>query len=116
MGERSVRSSLLLLMKKISPIMTQILQYSHLLPERNFKLSGAAIMRASGISGLAENKYTREILQVEDLWDSIAAQESSVPIPNRHMMELDRRLGKYASVPGNLLSLEELRSRIEQRK
>jgi putative addiction module component (TIGR02574 family) len=73
-------------------------------------------MRSSDISGLAKLNTPEKILLVEDLWDSIAAEESSVPIPKRHMMELDRRLEKHASAPGNLLSLEELRSRIEQRK
>jgi hypothetical protein len=32
------------------------------------------------------------------------------------MEELDRRLKRYESSPGNLLSLEELRTRIEKRK
>ena len=57
-----------------------------------------------------------KILLVEDLWDSIAAEEASVPISKGHKMELDRRLEKYASAPGTLLSLDDLRSRIEQIK
>jgi hypothetical protein len=32
------------------------------------------------------------------------------------MEELDRRLKGYGSPPGNLLSLDELRTRIEKRK
>ncbi|MFZ3207549.1 MAG: addiction module protein [Geobacteraceae bacterium] len=73
-------------------------------------------MRANDIPELTKLNIPEKILLVEDLWDSIAAEEPSVPIPKRHMMELDRRLEKYASAPGSLLSLEELRSRIEQRK
>ena len=73
-------------------------------------------MRANDIPGLTKLNTPEKILLVEDLWDSIAAEDASVPIPKRHMMELDSRLEKYASTPGSLLSLEELRSRIEQRK
>jgi len=53
---------------------------------------------------------------VEDLWDSIASYDSAVPIPQSHMEELDRRLKRYGAPPGTLLSLEELRTRIEKRK
>lgn len=57
-----------------------------------------------------------KILLVEDLWDSIILDESTVPVPKSHREELDRRLKNYQSNPGNLLSLEELQARIEQRK
>ena len=57
-----------------------------------------------------------KILLVEDLWDSIILDEFTVPVPKSHMEELDRRLKNYQSNPGNLLSLEELQVRIEQRK
>jgi putative addiction module component (TIGR02574 family) len=73
-------------------------------------------MRANDIPCLAKLNTPEKILLVEDLWDSIAAEETSVPIPKRHMMELDRRLEKYEFSPGNLLSLGELRARIEKRK
>ncbi len=55
-------------------------------------------------------------LLIEDLWDSIASDESAVPVPQSHMEELDRRLKRYESAPGTLLSLEELRKRVERRK
>ncbi|WP_246273355.1 addiction module protein [Candidatus Hakubella thermalkaliphila] len=53
---------------------------------------------------------------VEDIWDSIVSDESVVSVPQSHMEELDRRLRRYESAPGTLLSLEELRTRIERRK
>ncbi|MBN2444963.1 MAG: addiction module protein, partial [Spirochaetales bacterium] len=53
---------------------------------------------------------------VEDLWDSIASDESGVPIPPSHKEELDKRYKHYKSNPGNLLSLEDLKERIEKRK
>ena len=55
------------------------------------------------------------ILLVEDLWDSIVSDESSVPVPRSHIKELDQRLKRYASHPGELLSLEALESRVERR-
>ena len=57
-----------------------------------------------------------KILLVEDLWDSIASDESSVPFPQSHAEELDRRLTRYESDPGSLLSLEELQVKVERRK
>jgi len=57
-----------------------------------------------------------KILLVEDLWDSIASDESAVPVPQSHIRELDRRFKKYQSAPGNLVSLEELQGAIEKRK
>ncbi|MBM4341416.1 MAG: addiction module protein [Deltaproteobacteria bacterium] len=57
-----------------------------------------------------------KILLVEDLWDSIASDESSVPVIHSHMEELGRRMRRYEASPGNLLTLDELRTRIEKRK
>jgi putative addiction module component (TIGR02574 family) len=53
---------------------------------------------------------------LEDLWETIASDESAIPIPKSHKEELGRRLKRHESSPGNLLSLEELRTRIERRK
>jgi len=50
---------------------------------------------------------------VEDIWDSIASNESVVPVPQSYMEELDSRFKRYESAPGNILSLEELQSRID---
>jgi putative addiction module component (TIGR02574 family) len=73
-------------------------------------------MRVSDIPEIARLSTPEKILLVEDLWDSIASDESSVPMPQSHMEELDRRLRSYESNPGNLLSLEELQTAIERRK
>lgn len=73
-------------------------------------------MRVHDIPEISKLNIPEKILLVEELWDSIAAEETAVPIPRTHMMELDRRYEKYAAAPGNLLSLEELRSRIDLRK
>jgi putative addiction module component (TIGR02574 family) len=73
-------------------------------------------MRASDIHEIAKLSTPEKILLLEDMWDTIASDESAVPVPQSHMEELDRRLKRYGSPPGTLLSLEELRTRIEKRK
>ncbi|MBI5875127.1 MAG: addiction module protein [Deltaproteobacteria bacterium] len=73
-------------------------------------------MRTADIPEITKLSTAEKILLVEDLWDSIAVDESEVSIPENHREELDRRLKRYASAPGELLSLEELRTRVERRK
>jgi putative addiction module component (TIGR02574 family) len=73
-------------------------------------------MHLNDIPEIKRLSTPEKILLVEDLWDSIASDESRVPVPRSHTEELDRRLKRYISHPGNLLSLEELQTRIEKRK
>jgi putative addiction module component (TIGR02574 family) len=73
-------------------------------------------MRAREIPEIVKLSTPEKILLIEDLWDSIVSDESAVPVPQSHMEELDRRLKRYGSPPGNLLSLEELWTKIEKRK
>jgi putative addiction module component (TIGR02574 family) len=73
-------------------------------------------MRLNEIPEIDGLSIPEKILLVEDLWDSIASDESSVPVPQRHIKELDRRLKRYSFHPGDILSLEELQRRIEKRK
>ena len=73
-------------------------------------------MRVTDIPEIAQLSTPAKILLVEDLWDIIALDESSVPVSQSHREELDRGLRNYESAPGNLLSLEELQGRIESRQ
>ena len=73
-------------------------------------------MRVNDIPEIAQLSVPEKILFVEELWDSITADEASVPVPPSHQEELDRRQQSYVSAPGNLLSLEELQDRVERRK
>jgi len=50
-----------------------------------------------------------KILLVEDLWESIAADSSVMPIPESHKSELQRRLAIFDNHPGDLISIEELK-------
>jgi putative addiction module component (TIGR02574 family) len=70
-------------------------------------------MRIDEIPGLARLTVAEKILLLEDLWDSIASDESSVPVPQSHRDELDRRLADHEQDPGRLLTLDDLRERIE---
>ena len=73
-------------------------------------------MRVTDIPEINSLSTSEKILLVEDLWDRIAVDESSVPVPQSHKEELDKRLRRYRSHPGNILSLEELQERVERRK
>jgi len=73
-------------------------------------------VRASDIPEITKLSTPEKILLIEDLWESIASDESTVPVPQSHMEELDRRLKRYGSAPGTLLSLEQLRKKVERRK
>ncbi len=73
-------------------------------------------MQFSDIPEIARLSVPERILLLEDLWESIAADETSVPVPQSHRAELDRRMGEYEKDPGRLLSLEDLRQRVEGRK
>ncbi len=73
-------------------------------------------MRITDIPQIANLSIPEKILFIEDMWDSIASEDSTVPIPESHIAELDRRLARHKSTPGTLLSLDELRTRIDSRK
>jgi putative addiction module component (TIGR02574 family) len=73
-------------------------------------------MRVNEIQEIAKLSIPEKILLVEDLWDNIATKGEDVPIPYSHEKELNKRLEKYQSAPGDLLTFEELQVRIEKRK
>jgi putative addiction module component (TIGR02574 family) len=73
-------------------------------------------MRVKDLPEISKLSASEKILLVEDLWDSISSDESSIPVPESHKAELDRRLKRHESNPGNLLSLDDLQMRIEKRK
>ncbi len=70
-------------------------------------------MTINEIPGVARFSTPERILLVEDLWDSIALEEEGVPVPKSHLDELEKRLNRYKSNPGSLLSIEELQAKIK---
>jgi len=73
-------------------------------------------MRVIDIPQIEKLCVAEKILLVEDIWDSISSDESAIPVPRSHIKELDRRLARHKYSPGTLLSLNELRTKIESRK
>ena len=73
-------------------------------------------MRITDIPQLEKLTTPEKILLVEDIWDNISSEESAIPVPQSHIKELERRLSRHKSGPGTLLSLDELRTKIESRK
>jgi putative addiction module component (TIGR02574 family) len=73
-------------------------------------------MRISELPEIAKLSTPEKILLVEDLWDKITSDNSDIPVPESHKRELNKRIRRYKSAPGNLLSLKELKMRIEKRR
>ena len=53
-------------------------------------------IKAAEILGLPVDERLR---LVEEIWDSLAADPSSVPVPDWHRTELDQRLARHETDP-----------------
>jgi len=73
-------------------------------------------MHVRELPEISQLSTPEKILLVEEIWESIIADEHNIPIPESHIQELKKRLKSYESAPGNLLSLEELQLTIEDKK
>ena len=73
-------------------------------------------MKVDDIPEISNLSVPEKILFIEDLWDSIVSIDSEVPIPESHKDELDKRFERHSKAPGELLSLKELRVRVQSRK
>ena len=73
-------------------------------------------MRVKDLPEISKLSTPEKILLVEDLWDNISADDASIPVPESHKAELDKRHKQFQSAPGALLSLDDLRARVEKRK
>ena len=73
-------------------------------------------MHVSDIPEIGCLSAAEKLLLIEELWDSIASDESTVPVPESHRVELDKRYEKYKAEPNSVLTLEELKDRINRRK
>lgn len=52
---------------------------------------------------------------VQDLWDDLAADPSSVPVPDWHIAELERRKARLDANPGTGRTWDEVKQRIRAR-
>lgn len=73
-------------------------------------------MKAIEVPEISTLSIPEKILFLEDLWDSISLNEEEIAIPESHKNELDQRFERYLASPGELLTLEELQTRINERK
>jgi putative addiction module component (TIGR02574 family) len=73
-------------------------------------------MRVREIPQFYELSTAEKILLVEEMWDVITTADVDVTIPESHKVELDARLAAYEANPGDLLTLDELRARIDNKK
>ena len=73
-------------------------------------------MKVTDMPELLQLSISEKIIFLEELWDSISSLNNEIPIPISHKNELDKRHEKYLKSPGELLSMDELQSRIEKRK
>lgn len=68
-------------------------------------------MSSTTITELLKLSPKERLTIVEALWDSLAADPASVPVPPSHVRELKRRMAKYEADPeGNTVSWEEVRA------
>jgi putative addiction module component (TIGR02574 family) len=73
-------------------------------------------MKVNEIQEIAKLSIPEKILLVEDLWDNIISNESAIAIPQSHITELKKRFKKYQTDPDNLLTIDELQTKVEKRK
>jgi putative addiction module component (TIGR02574 family) len=73
-------------------------------------------MRTSDIPELDKLSISEKILFLEDLWDSISMADTEIHVPPSHIEELDLRMKNYKSNRGNVLTLDELKRNLTNRK
>lgn len=70
-------------------------------------------MRLDDFPQIKELSVADKMALVEELWDSIAADQASVPVPQSHLDELERRIEYHAAHPEEkLLTLEEFKAKL----
>lgn len=62
-----------------------------------------------------ELSIEERILLVEDIWDSIAAEQDQVPLTKAQKELLQKRLDAYEADPGNVVTWEEVKARVRAR-
>ena len=71
-------------------------------------------MEIENIPEIQKLTIPEKIKFVEDLWDSILDEEDKIPVLESHLKELNKR--KSSLRKEELLTLEELKSRVDKRK
>ena len=72
----------------------------------------AVSLKSLGIERLG---IEERLTLVEDIWDSIAADSTAVPLTEAQRAELDRRIAEHEATPGDVISWEEVKVSIAKR-
>lgn len=64
------------------------------------------------IEDLLKLSVSERIQLVEDLWDSIAAEQENVPVTDAQKEELERRLEEHEADPDSAVPWSEVRERL----
>jgi putative addiction module component (TIGR02574 family) len=84
--------------------------------QSHFVPTGAVMTQLIDLSEIKALSIPQRILVVEEIWDSIAAEQDHVPLTSAQREELDRRLLASESDPTEGSSWEEVKSRIRPRE
>jgi len=66
-----------------------------------------------GVPDFRSMTIPERILLVQEIWDSIAAEQESVELTQAEKDELDRRLAAYEAAPQEGSSWEQVKSRLQ---
>jgi len=72
----------------------------------------AVSLKSLGIERLG---IEERLTLVEELWDSIAADSSAVPLTEAQRTELDRRIAEHEANPDDVVPWEEVKASIDER-
>lgn len=72
-------------------------------------------MHLSEIPEITRLSASEKVLLIDEIWDSIGADESALPVPRSHIEEPDRRMEEHEADPGSALALAQLQARLEKR-
>jgi putative addiction module component (TIGR02574 family) len=65
--------------------------------------------------GIDQLSVAQRILLVEEIWDSIAAEEAEIPLTEAQRQDLQRRIAAYEANPKAGSSWEEVKARLRGR-
>jgi putative addiction module component (TIGR02574 family) len=72
--------------------------------------------RSIAPSEIKKLSIAERILMVQEIWDSIAAEQESIPVTEAQKAELDRRVASYEASPNEGKSWEEIKRRLKASK
>ena len=76
-------------------------------------LLNVRVLEMTAIDQLRQLPISERIQLVEDLWDTIASEEGSVPLSQAQTEELDRRLDRYEESPDEGVEWGAIKARIQ---